>query len=310
MTMKTILTLITVAITTVGCAQIPFVAPEWKVTVQAVDETGRSVPDVQASVGYVKPHSGDRAESIDGRTDTNGIFTASGRSYSRLYLNVKKDGYHSAGKIYDIYVTDKPRYEPWNPTITLPLKKIGQPIAMYAKSLNLGMPVFGKPAGFDLMIGDWVAPYGKGINTDIIFTGELNERVWNDSDYKLTVSFPKSGDGIQEFTVPESEKGSELRSPHEAPADGYKAEWVQFDNRKPKTPTKTNRDANRNYFFRVRTVKDHEGNIVSAHYGKIYGDFMTFSYYYNPTPNSRNIEFDPKQNLIKNLKFDEGVSAP
>jgi hypothetical protein len=60
----------------------------------------------------------------------------------------------------------------------------------------------------------------------------------------------------------------------------------------------------------VRTVKDHAGNIVSARYGKIYGDFMQFSYYLNPTPNDRNIEFDPKQNLLGGLKSFERVSAP
>ena len=32
--------------------------------------------------------------------------------------------------------------------------------------------------------------------------------------------------------------------------------------------------------------------------------------YFNPTPNSRNVEFDPKQNLMTNLKPDEGVSEP
>ena len=69
-------------------------------------------------------------------------------------------------------------------------------------------------------------------------------------------------------------------------------------------------DPNRNYFFRVRTAKDHEGNIVSAHYGKIYGDFMQFTYYLNPTPNDRNIEFDPKQNLLGGLQSFEQVSAP
>ena len=67
---------------------------------------------------------------------------------------------------------------------------------------------------------------------------------------------------------------------------------------------------NLNYYFRVRTKVDDGGNIVSAYYGKIYGDFMQFSYYLNPTPNSRNVEFDPKRNLMTHLKFDEGVSAP
>ena len=70
------------------------------------------------------------------------------------------------------------------------------------------------------------------------------------------------------------------------------------------------RDPNKNYYFRVRTKVDDRGNIVSAHYGKIYGDFMQFKYYLNPTINDRNVEFDPKQNLITNLKPGEGVSAP
>jgi hypothetical protein len=60
----------------------------------------------------------------------------------------------------------------------------------------------------------------------------------------------------------------------------------------------------------VRTVLDEQGNVKSALYGKIYGDFMHFSYYLNPTPNSRNVEFDPKRNLSKNLSNMEGVSEP
>jgi hypothetical protein len=60
----------------------------------------------------------------------------------------------------------------------------------------------------------------------------------------------------------------------------------------------------------VRTVLDEMGNIKSAHYGKIYGDFMQFKYYLNPTPNDRNIEFDPKRNLLKNLKAMEQVREP
>jgi hypothetical protein len=62
--------------------------------------------------------------------------------------------------------------------------------------------------------------------------------------------------------------------------------------------------------FRVRTKLDKNGNIVNAHSGKIYGDFMQFSYYLNPKPNDRNIEFDPKHNLMTNLGFGEGVSQP
>jgi hypothetical protein len=37
---------------------------------------------------------------------------------------------------------------------------------------------------------------------------------------------------------------------------------------------------------------------------------MQFSYYLNPTPNDRNIKFDPKQNLLGGLQSFERVSAP
>ena len=64
-----------------------------------------------------------------------------------------------------------------------------------------------------------------------------------------------------------------------------------------------------NYIFRVRTKVNERGEIISALYGKIHGRIETggylqplprlqFTYYLNPTPNDRNIEFDPEKNLF------------
>ena len=91
-----------------------------------------------------------------------------------------------------------------------------------------------------------------------------------------------------------------MRSAHEAPADGYQREVSQTETTNP----------NRNFYFRVRTKLDENGNVVSARYGKIYGDLAQFTYYFNPTPNSRNIEFDPKQNLLGGLEAFEQVRQP
>jgi hypothetical protein len=67
---------------------------------------------------------------------------------------------------------------------------------------------------------------------------------------------------------------------------------------------------------------DENGNVKSALFGKISGNFklyagtikphsgMGFDYYLNPTPNDHNLEFDPKHNLSTNLKLLEGVNAP
>jgi len=190
------------------------------------------------------------------------------------------------------------------------LKKTVNPTRMYAKAVNLGLPAFDKDLGFDLMVGDWIAPQGKGVNTDIIFSGHRERRSELDFDYRLVVSFPNQGDGIQEFVVPAVEECSDLRSAHEAPREGYQPQWIQTSTRRPGQPVITNRDDKRNYYFRVRTVLDEKGNVKSALYGKIYGDFLQFTYYLNPTPNDRNVEFDPKRNLTPNLQSFERVNAP
>jgi hypothetical protein len=282
---------------------------EWKATLKVVDENGVPVAGANAGVGF---YTNSTPTSMDGTTDTNGIFTATHSALTdlnQLGFEVDKTGYYTTrmGCLLE------PPYDPakWNPTETLVLKKVGKPIAMYARRVEQGPPVFNEPVGYDLMVGDWVAPNGKGISTDIIFTGKLDKKDRNDFDYKLTISFPKADDGIQEFAVPDAEKGSGLRSPHEAPVNGYQTNVVKTMSHHPGQGAKDDmNDPNRNYFFRVRTAKDHEGNIVSAHYGKIYGDFMQFTYYLNPTPNDRNIEFDPKQNLLGGLQSFEQVSAP
>lgn len=308
--MKTIAKLIIFG-AAINCAlaQASLAKHEWKATLKVVDESGNSIADAKVSVGYFS-HS--KPASIDGVTDTNGIFIASSGAYSgELGFTAEKAGYYRTRK--ECLLGFKYDLAQWNPTPVLVLKKILKPIPMYAKSLNTHVPDLNKPVGYDFEVGDWVGPYGKGVNADILFAGHFDKHTNGESDFTLTVRFPNRGDGIQEFCAPalaQSGPYSGLRSSHEAPVDGYQVEWIQTDNRGPNYPPKTNRDSNRNYYFRVRTKTDARGNIVSTHYGKIYGDFMKFKYYLNPTINDRNVEFDPKQNLIKNLPPLEQVNAP
>ena len=83
-------------------------------------------------------------------------------------------------------------------------------------------------------------------------------------------------------------------------------------------------DERKCYYFRVRTTRDANGKIVTAHYGKMYGPleirpamrrwghdvskgqggFFISYLYFNPTPNDRNVEFDPKRNLIPDGNVD------
>lgn len=292
------------------------VPPEWQVTIKVVDEAGIPVGGADVQVGYfVTPPKNESNEmtSRQGKTDTNGLFVATGRSQYMLYCSARLAGFYQTAVTHELgMVYNKPRHEPWNPTIALPLKRIVNPIPMYAKRVNLGMPIFDKPVGFDLEIGDWVAPSGKGVKTDIVFTGHLAKRAEDDSDWKLVVGFPNAGDGIQTFekhSLPPGQ-GSALRSPQNALESGYQTEWVKSNSRRPGEPSVYNLDESLNFFLRVRTILDEKGNVKSAQYGKIYGDFLDFTYYLNPTPNDRNVEFDPNQNLLKKLRSTEQVAAP
>ena len=283
---------------------------QWSVTLKVVDENGTPVFGAHASVGYF---ANSQPASFDGMTDSNGIFSASYSAKSdlnELGFEASKSGFYTTrmGRMLS------PPYDPakWNIAQPLTLKKIDKPTAMYAKRYTLGLrlPEYKKRIGYDLEVGDWVGPYGKGVSSDIFFEKDYFNVSSREYYSKITLSFPKAGDGIQLYTVPDTGMESGLRSSHEAPTDGYQPELTRETSAQPGQPSKFEYDPNRIYFFRVRTVLDNQGNVVSAHYGKIYGDFMQFSYYLNPTPNDRNIEFNPKENLIGSLSSLQQVTAP
>ena len=113
---------------------------------------------------------------------------------------------------------------------------------------------------------------------------------------------------------------SEFTSAYEAGTDGYQHGLdLILDATKDRILKKEEIDRAEMLVFRVRTVIDDMGTIGSARYGKIYGPIeyggqdqhLRFAYYFNPTSNDRNLEFDPNRNLF-NWKHDarEYVNMP
>lgn len=221
------------------------------------------------------------------------------------------------------------KWYPWNPVIEVVFKPRLNPIPMYGMKVGdmptpLELPVKDKPVGFDLMKGDWVAPYGSGVTADLVFT--LAERVPFTEVVKpfastLIVSFSNPLDGIQSVLAPRY-RGSELRLPRFAPEAGYLAKLEKpFGRPSEDKPIESGVREDQNYFIRVRTVVDEKGKIQSALYGKILGDiscdvinsrtgYIQFAYCLNPTPLDRNMEFDPKRNLFPNLPSGRRVGEP
>ena len=307
---------------------------EFQITIKVVDEAGNPMPEIKIGASFFQSKlsvpitAHDLAErQINLITDTNGLAVIDASSVYDRHVWYGVDSpqgyYYENGGECIFKEIESGKWQPWNPTVQFVLKPIGVRVPMYAKKVdwNTSLPENNKPIGYDLEIGDWVAPYGKGITSDFFFTLERKfTSVTQDFSATLTLTFPNDGDGIQ--SVMSDASGSTFRIPRSAPENGYDSKLVMQmyrENSKPivgATP-----DPNQNYFFRVRTKKDHQNNIVSAMYGKIYGNIgwdifhsataqLSFTYYLNPKLNSRITEFDPKQNLMTNLKFNEGVSAP
>jgi hypothetical protein len=292
--------------------------PEAKVTVHVVDEERRPMANVDVGITFDEPtYKPGKWGSSDvltrsGKTNNEGLFSAAEPSGNYVNSGAKAPGYYNAhGEPVKFWKTEGRKWQPWNPAIELVLKKIINPIPMYARRVNRAVPAQNEDLGFDMFVGDFVTPYGQGKTADMIFRLEVTERTKKDYDYKLTVAFPNTADGILPFNPTSRLQGSALRSPYSAPEKGFLPSWTVTRSRRPGSAENSNYDPEKHgYFFRIRSSVDKSGKILSAYYGKIYGDFMNFTYYLNPTPNDRNIEFDPKRNLFTNLKDDERVTAP
>ena len=303
--------------------------PQAKITAKVIGEDGNPITGAEVGIGFivgVLPGQGPGTRTLEkrGLSGTDGTFAAQDECGGSAGMGASKSGYYrtTGGLSYLFKEVKNGRWEPWNPTIELVLKPILKPIPMVARKVEmLRIPVVGQPVGFDLMVSDWVAPHGKGSVSDLIFTLQKTfVDVEKPFEASLTITFANEGDGIQP-TIAAQHVGSELRLPRYAPEEGYESKLVKSTSRAAVNQmiVPANKE-DLNYFFRVRTRME-DKKIVSTNYGKIDRDIdfdiinsdtalLFFTYYLNPTPNDRNMEFDPKRNLLKGLKDAETVINP
>jgi hypothetical protein len=298
-------------------------------TVKVVDDEKRPVEGAKVLIGFSIPYNAwshgkiKYTDNYEGLSDKDGKFYAKGGCKGDLAYIVKKEGYYDFGPVRYDYKGGlnavKTGWVPENPELTAVLKEIINPVSMYVRKVTIQVPEMGKPVGFDLQVNDWVAPHGSGIHPDFIF--QASRRWVNHGDYSsnVAIAFHGSTDGIQ-MTRKDIASKSYLRTPQIAPENGYEATWSFkrevnqakghyigfFD-----LPDTNERD---DYIFRVRSKIDDRGRIMAANYGKITKGILAggeagekmwieFTYYYNPDPQSRSLEFDPKQNLAKDQKY-------
>lgn len=309
--MKTLLTAFSLAVVALTVMALGQQGPvQCSAEIAIVDEEGQPVEGVKVVAGYAPGGAmGGAKQPQEGTTDAKGRVKFSGQSIFPISIYATKDGYYRSSaelpilreKAVGIYIPEN------NPTATVLLRKIKNPIGMFAKRIELISPEHGKKIGYDFQAGDWVAPHGKGKSADMLVISELSQRGPMDFDHTITITFPNEHDGIKETFY---KSPSEFKSDYLAPEKSYQASWKYIRSRRPEEGDKGNVNRQRNYLLRVRTKADKSGKIESCNYVKIYGEIPRFSYYFNPTPNDRNLEFDPRKNLFDKLLRDELVTDP
>jgi len=324
-------------------SEIAIAIPVAKITVKVIDEQANPVAGAKVWIGFRGTDSksgGPSMHPVSGLTDGEGLFTGEGETTSYFTFSAEKEGYYAtSNKFYDFTEVTGfygfRKYEPWNPTLTLVLKKIINPISMYAVRTSGGregeypeVPEIGRFIGYDLIVKDWVVPYGLGTHRDFLFKIDVEKSISNrDYDVTFILKFSNPGDGLVKYTPDTSKGKSALRLPHHAPVSGYEVEYVQHYEGTPgeiKIGVSGDPDFDNNYFFRVRTELDDDGNVVGGLYGKVHGSvelgnyawlhiekpYLSFNYYLNPNNNDTNIEYDLEKNLFKGVPHRLRVIQP
>ncbi|MCX6984755.1 MAG: hypothetical protein NT118_08405 [Lentisphaerae bacterium] len=317
---------------------------EAKTTAKVIDESRNPINDVNIKFGYehlktLNPWDGRTTTKIEGKTESGGIFTASSNGLPRIAITATKDGYYRSYKEYEFKNSENGKWQPWNPNVDIVLRKIVNPVPMYMKDLSYFLiPIVNEPIGYDLLVGDWVKPYGKGNIDDItvLFNLDCDEKAsdpkhnpvpphhYKKYKYQMEIRTNHNGDGFCPISESSIIPESGLKFPYEAPENGYLKNIVFKVDSENEINTQ---EPNGDYFYiRIRTELDGNGNVIKGMYGKFLftnginkcsmsrkdgvtkGD-ISFTYYINPDY-TRNIEFDSKRNLFKRLAAPESVHSP
>jgi hypothetical protein len=309
-----------------------------RLTVRVVDEVGDPLEGAQVKLGFFNLKHNGEYRYFNGDSNLDGEFSAEFPSHaSDSPIEVTKHGYYKSRKnydgVYNDYLTarDKGRFEPWNPTVNVVLKKIGKPIPLHVrmfdnKSSYIFLPGYGVIFQFDVFEWDWLPPHGKGKIAD--WNLRLNKvEDSNGKTYReVGLELSNEDDGMKRI---ESFSGTEsfLVRPRLAPEIEYSVKRLKHRSGEPTIVEDDIRvGLPRGYFFRLRTILNKDGTVKSGYFGMILSSdpvtsnplFEIWSeenqinkkltlgvseIFINPTSLDNNLEWDRKINMYRGLKW-------
>ena len=303
-----------------------------KIIYKIVDDEGK--PLANHKIGYIWQN--DYPRKIWGGyaiTDSKGMVVLKDKVGGKLKVAVSGDGHHYGAwdeicfhwrKNVSPLVKDG-RWQPYGEYRTLVVKRIKNPIEM--KFHNWGFDGCPAPAtnvwiGLDLEVGQWCKPYGSGKHEDVMvrFRGTIVDDFTWDTQTELSFNNnPYAG-----FYVMQKDMYSSMSTCYAALTNdtAYVEKTIKLisKGRKDISPNGQAFDkipADKYLVFRTRCIVDEKNRLVSAHYGKINGEFggllkLLFfpscyiageaGIYFNSTPNDTNLED------VRNARIASGIS--
>jgi hypothetical protein len=252
---------------------------EWKTPIEfygrVLDQNKQPIPGVEVDMSWTDM-SPKGTSAVTATTDAEGKFSITGIQGKNLGIrSLSKDGYLEARKSnphsFEYAGFWEPTYhvpDPANPVIFHMLKKGPSEPMIHRGPTLLGARNDGTPTSFDLITGRRAAA-GSG---DIAVPITRGPKTSNRFDWRATV-VGRGGTGLiesnDEFMVM-------------APADGYQPQWTFGQKATAKFYVKTGDGK----YARVEMRIIPEYNETAA---------VDLTLYLNPTPGSRNLEFDPNK---------------
>lgn len=269
--------------------------PKARITFKVTNQDGVPIVNEPTRVGFYPK------DTVYGKTDKNGYFTAEGRTLSdylfaigRLKVDEDSPKYYATYFRKDIadwknYPTDG-KWKPWDETIEVVVKEKLNPIPMYASGDNFKtkIPIINEWVGYDFEYNDWVKPHGNGLVADIEICLSEKKPTEVDEIEELKIRFPYPLAGAY---VMKKDLNCDFKSVYHADQNATYQQEITWYNAykmvdcinphawtKEERYFKVSRMVNSNLLskddyliFRTRTKVDENGNLIEARYGKVYG---------------------------------------
>lgn len=279
------------------------VGADAKMVLRIVNAEGVPVPDAEVEFGFWNNYLQGGFKNTILHSDENGECVVSGRCNSSCVWNVTKQGYyrsHAEWSLSDTHAVPKVvdgKWQPYGETKEIVLKQIVSPVDLTSLEYTIiKCPVFDEWLGFDFGCHSWVKPYGDGLHSDVLI--KLHEEGSGDIAFSASLELCFTNNPFAGAYVLRKDADSEMKSVYRADTNAQYATLFRYSLNVDREGRRHANELSENEYlvFRTRTAVDKDGKLISAHYGKIYGEWGFYggmrakAIFFNPKPNDTNLE--------------------